>query len=69
MDIDAVEQRAADLAQVALDHAGRAAALAAGVAVETALAPVQITTATSINPECRHWTTAGFIPPGAGFRF
>jgi hypothetical protein len=39
VDIDAVEQRAADLAQIALDHAGHAAALARGVAIETTLAP------------------------------
>jgi hypothetical protein len=45
VDIDAVEDRAADVAQVLLDLAGRAAAFARGVAVKTALAPVQITTA------------------------
>jgi hypothetical protein len=37
VNIDAVEQRSADLAQIALDHAGRAAALARGVAIKPAL--------------------------------
>jgi hypothetical protein len=46
MDIDAVQQRPRDLAQILLDLSRRAAALARGVAVEAALAPVQITTAT-----------------------
>ena len=36
MQIDAVEQRAADFCQVALDDAGRATAFAGSVAVETA---------------------------------
>jgi hypothetical protein len=52
VDVDAVEQQAADLAQVPLDHAGRAAALARAVAVVAALAPVQITTERSIKLEC-----------------
>ncbi len=38
MDIDAVEQRAADLAEVALDDAAGAAAFARGVAKEPARA-------------------------------
>jgi hypothetical protein len=46
VDIDAVEQGAADLAKVVLDLARGAAALAGGIAVEAALTPVQITTAT-----------------------
>ena len=45
LDIDAVEQRAADLAEVLLDLGGRAAAFARGVAIEAAAAPVQISTA------------------------
>ena len=40
VDIDAVEQRAADLAEVVLDLAGRAAAFAGGIAVEAALAGI-----------------------------
>src|SRR5215471_1197729 len=42
VDIDAVQQGTADLAEVLLDLPRRAAALARGVAVEAALAPVQI---------------------------
>jgi hypothetical protein len=45
VDIDAVEQSAADFAEIALDHWGRAAALAGGIAIEATLAPVQILTA------------------------
>jgi hypothetical protein len=45
VNIDAVEQGARDLAEVVLDLARGAAALAGGIAVEAALAPVQITTA------------------------
>jgi hypothetical protein len=47
VDIDAVEQGAADLAQIVRDLARGAAALASGIAVEAALAGVQITTALS----------------------
>jgi hypothetical protein len=50
VDINPVEQRAADLAEVLLDLAGRAAALTGSVAVEAALAPVQISTATGHEP-------------------
>ena len=46
MDIDAVEQGTGDLAEIVLDLARGAAALAGGIAVEAALAPVQISTAT-----------------------
>jgi hypothetical protein len=45
VDIDAAQQRAADLAEEALDDGGRAAALAGGIAIETARAWVQISTA------------------------
>jgi hypothetical protein len=45
VDIDAVEQWAADLAEVLLDLSGGAAALARGIAVEAAFALVQTTTA------------------------
>jgi len=41
MDIDAVEQRTADLCQVALNNGWRAAALPRCIAVEAARAPVQ----------------------------
>jgi len=44
--VDAVQQRPADLAQVALDDAAGAAALAGRVTIESARPPVQITTAT-----------------------
>jgi hypothetical protein len=44
VDIDAVEQRRADLAEILLDLPGRAAALARAVAVEAAFAPVQFST-------------------------
>src|SRR4029077_20404276 len=46
VDIDAVQQGPADLPQVLLNLAGRATALARGIAEEPALARVQITTAT-----------------------
>jgi hypothetical protein len=46
VDIDAVQQGAADFSEVLLNLSGRAAALARGIAVEAAFAPVQITTAT-----------------------
>ena len=46
VDIDAVEQRPGYLAQIALNDGRRAAAFAAGVAVEAAGARVQITTPT-----------------------
>ena len=45
MDIDAVEQRTADLAEIMLDLARGAAALAGGIALEAALTSMQITTA------------------------
>lgn len=45
VEIDTVQQRAADFGQVALDDTGCAAALAGGVAMEAARAPVQISTA------------------------
>jgi hypothetical protein len=53
VDIDAVQQRAADLAQILLDLARRAPAFARRVAEKPALAPVRTTTALSIKPECR----------------
>ena len=53
MDIDAVEQGTADLAEIVLDLAGGAAALAGGIAVEPALTGVQITTAPDMKLECR----------------
>jgi hypothetical protein len=40
-----VQQGAADFAEVLLDLPGRATALAGGVAVETAFAPVHVSTA------------------------
>jgi hypothetical protein len=46
VDIDAVQQGAADFSEVLLNLSGRAAALARGIAVEAAFAPVQISTAT-----------------------
>jgi hypothetical protein len=46
MQVDAVEQWAGKLAQVALDDRARAAALPRRVAVETAWTPLQITTYT-----------------------
>jgi hypothetical protein len=45
VDIDAVEERTADLTEIVLDLTRGAAALAGGIAVEPALAGVQITTA------------------------
>jgi hypothetical protein len=42
VNVDAVEQGAADLAQVALNQGGGAPALASGIAVKAAGAPVQI---------------------------
>jgi len=52
--VDAVQQRPADLAQVALDDAAGAAALAGRVTIESARPPVQVATATwSSNSECR----------------
>ena len=42
MDIDAVEQRPADLAEILLDLARRAAALARAVPEEATFAPVQL---------------------------
>jgi hypothetical protein len=50
VNIDAVEQRSADLSEVLLNLAGRAAALARGIAIEAAFAPVQISTATEHKP-------------------
>jgi len=50
VNIDAIQQRPADLAQVALDHGGRAAALARGIAEEAALAGVHVSTATEYEP-------------------
>jgi hypothetical protein len=44
MQIDAVEQRPADLSQITLDNAAGAAALASGIGKMPAGAPVQITT-------------------------
>ena len=45
MDIDAVQQGTADLAEIVLYLTRGAAALAGGIAIEPALAGVQITTA------------------------
>jgi hypothetical protein len=50
VDIDAVQQGAADFSEVLLNLSGRAAALARGIAVEAAFAPVQISTATEYEP-------------------
>jgi hypothetical protein len=44
VNVDTVEQRPADLAQVPLDDAGRTAAFARGIAKESARSPVQIST-------------------------
>ncbi len=46
VEVDAVEQGAAELAEIALDDGPGAAAFAGGVAIEAARAPVQVTTAT-----------------------
>jgi hypothetical protein len=43
--IDTIEQRSADLGEIALDDAGRAAAFARDITVETARTPVQVSTA------------------------
>jgi hypothetical protein len=53
VDIDAVQERAADLAEIALNDGRGATALARGVAVEPARAPVQITTLLSMKLECQ----------------
>ena len=45
VDIDAVEQGAADLAEIVLDLTGSAAAFAGGIAVEAAFTPVHVATA------------------------
>jgi hypothetical protein len=50
VDIDAVEQRPADLAQVALDDPRRATALARRIAEKAARAPVQ--TSIALSNEC-----------------
>jgi len=47
MDIDAVEQRTADLGQIALNDRRRAAAFPRTIAIESAWAPVQISIALS----------------------
>ena len=49
MDIDAIQQRSADLAEIALDDGGRAPALSRRVPVKSTRAPVQTTTATMQN--------------------
>ncbi len=46
MEVDSVEQGAADLAEIALNDGAGAAALTGGVAIEAAGAAVQISTAT-----------------------
>lgn len=53
MEVDAVQEGAADFTEVTLDFGAGAAALAGGVAAEAAAAGVQITTAPSMNVECR----------------
>jgi hypothetical protein len=53
VNVDTIEQRPADLAQVPLDDAGRTAAFARSIAKEAARAPVQISTALSMKLECR----------------
>jgi hypothetical protein len=63
VDIDAVEQGTADLAQIVLNLARGAPALAGGIAVEPALTPVQITTATEYEPGVPGGSPGGRIGP------
>jgi hypothetical protein len=70
VDIDAVQQGSADLAEILLNLSRRAAAFPGRIAEEAAFAPVQITTV----PEYERGVVAfgpprRFILPGAGFRF
>ena len=51
--IDTVEQRTADLAEVTLDDAAGATALPRGIAEKSAGAPVQVRTDVDPNVECR----------------
>jgi hypothetical protein len=51
VDVDAVEQRTADFAQVSLDHPGHASAFARAVAIETALTPALTLTAMNMSRE------------------
>jgi hypothetical protein len=44
VDVDAIEQRPGDLAEIALNNPGRAAALPRRVAIKPAGAPVQLST-------------------------
>ena len=57
MDVDAVQQRAANLAEILLDLSERAAAFPGGVSPKTAAAPVRITTAWLA------WPQMGYVPP------
>ena len=52
MQVDAVEQGAADLTEVALDNAAGAAAFPRRIAEEPARTSVQITTDPNMNPAC-----------------
>jgi hypothetical protein len=58
VNIDAVEQGPADLAEILLDLAGRAAALTGGIAIEAAPAGVQIATATEYERRVPRWNGA-----------
>jgi hypothetical protein len=51
VDIDAVEQRTADLAEIVLDLAGGAAAFAGGIAVESALLRVLLLSSSAESSE------------------
>jgi hypothetical protein len=69
--INAIEQRSADLCEIALDDAGRTAALARDITVEAARTPVQISTAPLTAfivspPVGERPDVAGFAPGGAG---
>jgi hypothetical protein len=61
VDVDAVQQRAADLLLVASDGHGRTTAFFHRVAVEAAGAPVQVAVVDIISPTC--WIS--FMSPGS----
>ena len=63
MDIDAVEEGTADLAEIVLDLARGATALAGGIAVEAAFTPVRVTTALEDERGVPARTKPAAIPP------